>query len=214
MKLLLLNLFCLSFTWTANQYPSEWWQPIAKTEEPKKSWEKAPDTAKPGEVVVSKRRGLRFFSNFWPTEFSLDGKSYPSVEGFWQMMKFPDAKLGKDKRKTIPQSRWGFTRQEVSEMSMYEAKGAGSAASKLMKELNVNWVSYLGKQMTYRTKEKGEHYKLIYRALLAKIKQNPKLAALLKKTKGLKLVPDHRQGPETPPAWRYCDILMDIRSKL
>ena len=37
---------------------------------------------------------------------------------------------------------------------------------------------------------------------------------MLLATGDLKLKPDHHQEPNAPAAWRYCDILTDIRTQL
>ena len=68
--------------------------------------------------------------------------------------------------------------------------------------------------MIYRTSEKGEHYKIIRKAMVEKIKQNSKVHDILKKTKNLKLLPDHKTKPDDPPAWQYYQIWMELREKL
>ena len=69
-------------------YPEEWWKKIPKKEA--KWWEILPQEARTGEVILSKRTALGILSNFAATPFELDGKRYASIEGFWQMMKYPD----------------------------------------------------------------------------------------------------------------------------
>ncbi len=56
----------------------------------KPDWEILPQAAKPGEVILSKRNELGILSNFAATPFVLHGKRYASVEGFWQMMLYPE----------------------------------------------------------------------------------------------------------------------------
>ena len=69
-------------------YPKHWWTPVEKSQ--LHSWEIPPQSAKPGEVILSKRNELGILSNFAETPFTLDGVTYQSIEGFWQMMKYPE----------------------------------------------------------------------------------------------------------------------------
>src|SRR5215216_6775258 len=66
------------------RYPAIWWAPVPKKGAP--AWEILPQEAGPGEVILSKRNELGLLSNFSATTFTLDGITYPSLEGFWQMM--------------------------------------------------------------------------------------------------------------------------------
>ncbi len=43
--------------------------------------------------------------------------------------------------------------------------------------------------------------------------QNPDVKKVLLATRDLILRPDHHQEPNTPAAWHYFDILMEIRSE-
>src|SRR5437763_16988665 len=70
------------------KYPEHWWTPISKAGAP--SWEVMPQEAGPGEVILSKRNELGLLSNFAATPFEYHGKHYASLEGFWQMMKYPE----------------------------------------------------------------------------------------------------------------------------
>jgi len=55
------------------------------------AWEVLPQAAKPGEVILSKRNELGICCpNFAATPFTLRGQRYASVEGFWQMMLYPE----------------------------------------------------------------------------------------------------------------------------
>lgn len=189
-------------------YPPEWWAPVPTNEAA--AWEVLPQAADPGEVILSKRTELGILSNFAPTPFTLDGETYASVEGFWQMLKYPEGPG--DERLRDPSVVWPHTRAEVAALSGFEAKVAGSAANENMKKLGIRWVTYQGRRMEYRENAKGEFYDLIRRAEQAKYDQNPKVAEILKKTGTLTLRPDHHQGPEAPPAERYCEIWMDIRA--
>jgi predicted NAD-dependent protein-ADP-ribosyltransferase YbiA (DUF1768 family) len=194
-----------------HRYPREWWQPVPQKEAA--SWEVLPQEAGPGEVILSKRNELGLLSNFAATPFTFEGETYASVEGFWQMMKFPDSLIADDPRKA-PQFVWTNTREGVAQLVGFEAKDAGNEGSKVMKELGIDWVSYFGKQMPYHTPEKGEHYDLIRRAMKAKLEQTQGLKELLLKTGDLTLKPDHDQGANPPPAWQYFQIWMEFRSEL
>src|SRR6188768_1796304 len=70
-------------------YPAHWWTPVPTNGAP--SWEILPQAAGPGEVILSKRNELRLLSNFAPTPFTFRGQRYASLEGFWQMMKYPES---------------------------------------------------------------------------------------------------------------------------
>jgi hypothetical protein len=48
----------------------------------------------------------------------------------------------------------------------------------------------------------------------AKLDQNPEVKRLLKATGNLILRPDHDQGANVSPAWRYFEIWMEIRTEL
>ena len=126
-------------------------------------------------------------------------------------MKYPegpsDKRYGDDK---LP-----FSRDEVEKMVGFEAKRAGSLASKLMKKYEVNFVTYKGKKIPYRVNKKGEHYNLIKKMMRAKVDQNKKVKTILYSTKQLILLPDHHsKGSFTPPAWKYNEMWMDIRKSL
>jgi hypothetical protein len=54
-------------------------------------WEVLPQEAGPGEVILSKRHELGLLSNFAPTPFTFRGRRYASLEGFWQMMLYPES---------------------------------------------------------------------------------------------------------------------------
>jgi hypothetical protein len=83
-----------------------------------------------------------------------------------------------------------------------------------MKKMGITWVTFEGKQIEYRSAEPGEHYRLIVAATWEKVRQNPEVKKVLLTTGDLVLKPDHHQGPNAPPAWRYYDILTDIRTQL
>ncbi len=210
---ILISLFIIpnsSFAAIDKDYPAKWWKPVPRDQAA--SWEILPQDAKAGEVILSKRTELGIFSNFAATPFELDGIKYKSLEGFWQMMKYPENK--EDPRYTAEGVTWKFTRKQVAQMTAFEAKNAGKLASKNMKIMDINWVSYKGKRMDYRTQEKGDHYKLIIRAMKEKLAQNTRVKDLLFQTGDLILKPDHKQGDNPPPAWKYHEIWMNFRSQL
>lgn len=193
----------------AEAYPAAWWAPVP--EESAASWEVLPQEAGPGEVILSKRTELGILSNFAPTPFTLDGESYASVEGFWQMLKYPEGP--EDERLRDPAVTWPHTRAQVAAMSAFEAKAAGNVANENMKTLGVAWVTYQGRKIDHREKGKGEFYELIRRAEQAKLDQNPQVAEILRRTGTLKLLPDHHPPPEAAPAMKYNEIWMDIRAQ-
>lgn len=192
------------------RYPAKWWEPISKAGAP--SWEIMPQEAGNGEVILSKRNELGLLSNFAATPFDFHGKRYASLEGFWQMMKFPEG--ADDPRAKVPGIEWKYTRDAVGQMTAFDAKRAGDLGSSNMRKMGIDWVTFESKQIPYRPKEPGDHYKLIVEATHAKVQQNPEVKRVLLSTGDLVLRPDHHQEKDAPPAWRYYDILMKIRDEL
>ncbi len=188
-------------------YPEEWWTPVAKEGAP--SWEILPQEAGPGEVILSKRTELGILSNFAATPFDYDGKRYASVEGFWQMLKYPEGPS--DERSKV---KWPHTRDEVAAMTAFDAKNAGQEANALMKRLGIEWVTYKGKKIAYRENSKGDFYQLILVVEWEKLKQNSVVREVLARTGDLILRPDHLQDSSSAPAWKYHEIWMEIRSQL
>jgi predicted NAD-dependent protein-ADP-ribosyltransferase YbiA (DUF1768 family) len=194
----------------AQQYPAHWWTPVPEANKP--DWEILPQAAKPGEVILSKRNELGILSNFAATPFTLYGKRYASVEGFWQMMLYPEGP--DDPRAKFPGITWPHTREEVSQMTAFVAKDAGDIGEKNMHKMGIDWVTFDGKRMKYWSMEKGEHYRIIVAAMRAKLEQNPKVKEILLSTGSLVLRPDHYQEKDPPAEWRYFQIWMDLRSEL
>jgi hypothetical protein len=190
-------------------YPAHWWTPEPTNGVP--AWEILPQAAGPGEVILSKRNELGLLSNFAATPFTFRGKRYASLEGFWQMMKYPEG--DDDPRAKFPGLKWAYTREQVSQMTAFEAKRAGDLAEKNMKQMGITWVTFEGKRIEYRPAMPGEHYRLIVAATQEKVRQNPEVKRVLLSTGGLILKPDHHQAPDAPAAWRYCEILMRIRAE-
>lgn len=192
------------------RYPDHWWTAVSREGAP--DWEILPQEAKPGEVILSKRHELGLLSNFAATPFTFRGKRYGGLEGFWQMMKFPEG--SDDPRARSPGLDWKYTRDEVAQLTAFEAKAAGDLASRNMHEMGIDWVTFEGRQFAYRPAESGEHYRLIVEATREKVRQNPAVKEALLATGNLVLKPDHHQEPNAPAAWRYYDILTEIRSEL
>jgi hypothetical protein len=191
-------------------YPPHWWTPALTAGAP--AWEILPQAAGPGEVILSKRHELGLLSNFAPTPFIFRGKRYASLEGFWQMMKFPED--ASDPRATFAGNTWPMSRDDVAAMTAFEAKAAGDVGSKNMNRMGIDWVSFEGRRFPYKPAEPGEHYDHIVAATHAKVEQNPEVQRVLLATGDLVLKPDHCQEPNSPAAWRYFEILTAIRQEL
>src|SRR3954467_4666284 len=129
-------------------YPLHWWELVSKEGAP--DWEIMPQEAGPGEVILSKRNELGILSNFAATPFEFHGKRYASLEGFWQMMKYPEGPY--DPRSKFPGIEWNLSREEVAQMTAFEAKRAGDVASRNMDKMGTDWVTFEGKQMPYKPK--------------------------------------------------------------
>src|SRR5438034_6085856 len=104
------------------RYPSHWWAPVSNEGAP--DWEILPQAAGPGEVILSKRNELGLLSNFAPTPFTFRGQRYASLEGFWQMMKYPEGP--DDARTQFPSLHWNYTREQVAQLTSFEGKTAGT----------------------------------------------------------------------------------------
>jgi predicted NAD-dependent protein-ADP-ribosyltransferase YbiA (DUF1768 family) len=227
-KILLLILFCAScrspnattrspveLLAARTNYPAHWWAPVPTNGAP--AWEILPQAAAPGEVILSKRNELGLLSNFAPTPFTFHGQCYASLEGFWQMMKYPEGT--NDPRAWWPSARspgitWTNTRAQVAQMTAFTAKHAGDMAEANMKTMGIDWVTFEGKRMKYHAAGQSEFYKHIAAATREKVRQNPDVQKVLLSTGDLILKPDHHQETNAPPAWHYFDILMQIRSEL
>jgi predicted NAD-dependent protein-ADP-ribosyltransferase YbiA (DUF1768 family) len=207
MKTLLTLLLLVSFSALAQNYPAEWFKPVPTEGAP--AWEILPQAAGPGEVILSKRNELGILSNFAATPFTYRGETYASVEGFWQMMKYPETE--NDLRSTLV---YPFTRSQVAAMVAFEAKSAGSIGEKLMEQLGIDWVTFENESMVYCSVEKGLHYQLIKEAMIEKLQQNPEVKRILKATGDLILRPDHHAEGCQAPEWKYYQVWMEIRAEL
>ena len=206
----LLLFVCCKQPPTPHNYPVHWWTRVTREGAPE--WEILPQEALPGEVILSKRHELGLLSNFAATPFVFHGKRYASLEGFWQMMLYPEN--AEDPRAKFPGLEWKYTRDQVAAMTSFEAKSAGTLAEENMKKMGIDWVSFEGNRFEYRPSERGEHYRLIVEATQEKVKQNPEVRKVLLSTGDLVLKPDHHQEPNAPDAWRYYEILTTIRGEL
>src|SRR5207249_6796719 len=65
--------------------------------------------------------------------FVFHGKKYASLEGFWQMMKYPEG--SDDPRAKFPGIEWKYTRAQVAQMVSFEANHAGALASENMTKI-------------------------------------------------------------------------------
>lgn len=193
-------------------FPDIWWHEVSRDQ--LADWEIPPQAADrtKSEVVLSKRNELGQFSNLQAAQFYLDGDLYASVEGLWQSLKYPEN--NHDERLKDSSVLWPYTREQVMKLTGFEAKKAGDAASSNMKKLKIKWVTYKGKKINYSDKDIAQHYELIVRACRAKLDSNPHLVDLLRRTKDLKFMSDHRQKPDSPPAYRYHEIYMRLRDEL
>ncbi len=200
---------------TPSGYPAEWWAPVPESE--RASWgEILPHEAAPGEVIVSKRTALAVFSNLWPTPFVLDGVRYASLEALWQMMKYPEASDPQQDPRAAARD-WPYTREQVHYLTMFESKSAGKAANTLLRRLGISWISYAGIRFDYRDGATGseKHERLIRRATEAKLAQNPRIRALLKRTCGLRLRMDHDDpSAERFPAYATAALYTELREPL
>ncbi|MDQ1469663.1 MAG: hypothetical protein QOJ99_1143 [Bryobacterales bacterium] len=192
------------------QYPEHWWTPVPEANRP--DWEILPQAAKPPEVILSKRHELGILSNFAATPFVFHGKHYASVEGFWQMMLYPEGAA--DPRAKFPGIQWEHTREQVAQMTAFMAKDAGTLGEDNMRKMKIDWVTFEGRRFTYWSAERGEHYNLIVAAMHAKLDQNAKVKDTLLATGDLILRPDHYQEENAPAEWRYYQVWMDIRLEL
>ena len=191
-------------------YPAKWWEPVDRAKAA--SWEVLPQDAGPGEVILSKRNELGLLSNFAPTPFTYHGKTYASLEGFWQSLLYPESST--DERATFSGLTWAFTRAQVEQMTAFDAKHAGELAKKNMIAMNIDWVTFEGAKFPYKSPTPGEHYRLILEATHAKIDQNKAVLDVLMSTGTLHLRPDHHEEVGAPPEWRYFEIYEKIRDDL
>ncbi len=132
---------------------------------------------------------LSLISNFAPTPFTLDGRTYASIEGFWQGLKFAD----------------DADRQRLAQLHGGEAKRAGSKAPA------VDTIVYDGRTVRVGTRD---HWCLMERACAAKFTQNEPARAALLGTGTRPLEHRLRRDSRTIPGVVMADIWMRLRAKL
>ena len=138
----------------------------------------------------------QMLSNLAPTPFELNGKSYASVEGFWQSLKF---------------SEKNDERNKIANLSGIEAKKAGRKAKE------VREFEYQSQKFQVGSEE---HQELMRKAIKAKLEQNYHVLNLLLKTGDKKIThilktPDGQILPDskTIPRAKFCDFLMELREE-
>jgi len=99
-------------------------------------------------------------------------------------------------------------------MVAFAAKDAGTLGEAHMRKLGIDWVTFEGRRLPYRSAKAGEHHRLIVAAMRAKLEQNPRVREVLLSTGDLVLLPDHVQEANAPPEWLYCRIWMELRGEL
>jgi len=190
-------------------FPESWWKEVQR--DPAKYWEILPQDAGYMEVILSERNELRLLSNFTETPFVFHGVCYPTIESFWQMMKFPETT--NDPRWSWTQA-WPWTREQVAGMNGHGARAAGNFANTLMEKNEANWATFEGQRFTLVSQTQDIHYNLILQALQEKIRQNPEVYEVLVKTKNLKLRPDHTISEKSPKEWHSYQLWTDIRQSI
>ena len=177
------------------KYPSHWW---------------SLGYPKHNELVLTDANELGVLLNHSSSPFWFNKKRYESIEGFWQMMKFPDPELNPDPRtkKIFP-----FTREEVANMSGAKAQEAGKKADFLLKELNVNWVSFEGKKMAYCSNILSDLNYLLKEAMVKKYRYNHDVRRILKATGNLTLTTEKDLQECQGPEWNTGQLWMKIRKE-
>ena len=99
-------------------------------------------------------------------------------------------------------------------MTAFVAKDAGTLAEQNMAKMKIDWVTFEGRRMPYRSMKPAEHFDLIAAATRAKVDQNPDVKKVLLSTGNLILRPDHYEEANAAPEWRYFEILTKIRTEL
>jgi predicted NAD-dependent protein-ADP-ribosyltransferase YbiA (DUF1768 family) len=133
----------------------------------------------------------RQLSNFAARRFTLEGRSYASIEGWYQGLKWPEA----------------VKRAEIAKLSGSRAKNAGDGAPK-----SATFV-YEGQTCVFGS---VEHHALIKRAIRASLAQNPEVKAAFVETHPRPIA--HQLGrPERPgtslPGTKFARILEEIRDE-
>lgn len=132
---------------------------------------------------------IQLISNFANTRFMLDGKSYQSVEAFWQGLKFPDEKR----------------RREISKLYGKEAMEAGASASPS------TTFEYHGKLHRVGT---IDHWELMEAACRAKFTQHDDSQFALLSTGNRPLTHITNKDSRNIPGVIMAEIWMKIRRDL
>ena len=132
---------------------------------------------------------IKLISNFAPTPFELDGRTYASVEGFWQGLKFPKA----------------ADRRRIAELYAGTAKRAGEEA------VPSETFEYEGQRFYPGT---HAHWKLMERACWAKFSQNEDARSALLATGSRPITHVMRRDSTTIPGAIMAEIWTRIRKRL
>src|SRR5262245_5370543 len=98
----------------------------------------------------------------------------------------------------FPALPWAFTREQVAQLTAFDANRGGRLGDENMRRMGITWVSFEGRRFEYRPRKPGEHYRLIVEATWAKVRQNPDVKRVLLSTGDLALKPDHHQETNAP----------------
>jgi len=136
-------------------------------------------------------------SNLAHTPFILDWKLYASVEAFWQWLKYS---------KEVDRIR-------IADMYWIPSKKIGNEGDNKEWTFEYLWKSYIAGS--------SEHQELMYRAIQAKLEQNPDVLKLLIATGNTYIIHEPRKKDWTPypdsetiPAVIFAGFLMKLRSEL
>ncbi len=140
-------------------------------------------------ISTSSDPDVRLISNFAETPFALDGRSYSSVEGFWQGLKFTDE----------------AKRREIAALAGPRARRAGDESSESG--------AFLYEGQTIRAGS-PEHWRLMALACWAKFSQHEEAKRALLETGERPLVHKTRRDSRTIPGVIMADIWMSVRDGL
>jgi hypothetical protein len=140
-------------------------------------------------VSTAKDEVIRLISNLAHTPFELHGRTYASVEGFWQGLKFPGE----------------ADRQRIAPLHGTEAKRAGEGAPE------ADIFEYQGQMVRVGT---YEHWSLMHQACWAKFSQHGEARRALLSTGARPLVHRVRRGSRTIPGAVMAEIWMKVRARL
>lgn len=132
---------------------------------------------------------VRLISNFAQTPFELDGRSYGSVEAFWQGLKFPEE----------------ARRREIAPLHGGQARRAGIGAPECAA------IVYCGRTVRVGT---ADHWQLMASACGAKFRQHEAARQALLGTGQRPLIHKTRRDSRNIPAVVMADIWMKVRQHL